>query len=82
MHYPFTSSIHDLSVAKVRTILETCKVFRQFFAERALKSVSVDAEIFGNETHLAGGVIVAVTVPARLLLQRLHQFGTAVDVLT
>ena len=82
LHYPFTSSIHDLSVAKVRTILETCKVFRQFFAERALKSVSVDAEIFGDETDLAGGVIVAVAVPARLLLQRLHQLGTAVDVLT
>ena len=32
-HYPFTSSSHDLSVAKVRTILETCKVFRQFFVD-------------------------------------------------
>ena len=27
LHFPFTSSIHDLSVAKVRTILETCKDF-------------------------------------------------------
>ena len=46
-----------------------------------MKKPSVDAEVFGDETHLAGGVTVAVTVPARLL-QRRHQLRTAVDVLT
>ena len=34
------------------------------------KKPSVDAEVFGDETHLAGGVTVAVTVPARLLQRR------------
>ena len=47
----------------------------------AKKDASVDAEVFGDETHLTGGVTVAVTVPARLL-QCLYQFWTAVDVLT
>ena len=37
---------------------------------------SVDAEVFGDETHLAGGVTVAVTVPARLL-QGCHQLRTS-----
>ena len=46
-----------------------------------MKKPSVDTEVFGNEPHLAGGVTVAVTVPARLL-QRRHQLRTAVDVLT
>ena len=50
---------------------------RPLFPEK----ISVDAEVFGDETHLAGGVTVAVTVPARLL-QRRHQLGTAIDVLT
>ncbi len=45
------------------------------------KKPSVDAEVFGDETHLAGGVTVAVTVPARLFQGR-HQLRTAVDVLT
>ena len=43
--------------------------------------LSIDAEVFGDEPHLAGGVRVAVTVPARLL-QRRHQLRAAVDVLT
>jgi len=46
-----------------------------------MKTASVDAEVFGDEPHSAGGVRVAVTVPARLL-QRLYQFRAAVDVLT
>ena len=46
-----------------------------------MKKPSVDAEVFGDETHLAGGVTVAVTVPARLL-QCLYQFRAAIDVLT
>ena len=46
-----------------------------------MKKPSVDTEVFGDEPHLAGGVTVAVTVPARLL-QRRHQLRTAVDVLT
>lgn len=41
---------------------------------------SVDAEVVGDEAHLAGGVAVAVAVPAGRL-QRRHQFVTAVDVL-
>ena len=67
--------------AKIRTLFETCKDFRLFFADGGKKDASVDAEVFGDETHLAGGVTVAVTVPARLL-QRRHQLRTAVDVLT
>ena len=30
----------------------------------------IDAKVFGDEPHLAGGVTVAVTVPARLLQRR------------
>ena len=46
-----------------------------------MKKPSVDTEVFGDEPHLAGGVTVAVTVPARLL-QRRHQLRATVDVLT
>ena len=70
-----------IDAAKIRTLFETCKDFRLFFADGGKKDASVDAEVFGDETHLAGSVTVAVTVPARLL-QRCHQLRTAVDVLT
>ena len=43
--------------------------------------ISIDAKVFGDEPHLAGGITVAVTVPARLL-QGCHQLRTTVDVLT
>lgn len=41
---------------------------------------SVDAEVVGDEAHLAGGVAVAVAVPAGRL-QRRYQFVAAVDIL-
>ena len=42
--------------------------------------ISVDAEVVGDETHLTGGVAVAVAVPVGRL-QRCHQVVAAVDVL-
>ena len=41
---------------------------------------SVDAEVVGDEAHLAGGVAVAVAVPAGRLQCR-YQISAAVDVL-
>ena len=32
------------------------------FLRRSMKKPSIDAEVFGDETHLAGGVIVVVTL--------------------
>ena len=70
-----------IDAAKIRTLFETCKDFRLFFADGGKKDASVDAEVFGDEPHLAGSVTIAVTVPARLL-QRRHQLRATVDVLT
>ena len=44
-----------------------------------MEELLVQAEVFGNQADLTGGVAVTVAVPARLL-EGCYQFRTAVDV--
>ena len=61
-----------------RFVARSC---RPLPAVQLFLKISIDAEVFGDEPHLAGGVTVAITVPARLL-QGCHQLRSTVDVLT
>ena len=55
-HNPYTSSFHDLSAAKVRTISEFCKFFANF-------SFSVPTEHFLYLYYLLSGISLPVGIP-------------------